>query len=491
MDGRDEVAPSARALDTLRLRSVIVAALGLGGCGARVVDSDGASGATDLPTTTSDSDGGPRGPWACAAPEPIVIDSRATGFLECADEGAIYREEVVPGPWKQSPSAYRCYGEGYGSCAYDEECVDEPGGKCHATGLVCSCVYPRECIDDASCDDRACSALDGACIPSACRSSADCDDGWACGYSVDAQRCDNEAFSPTGALRCHGPMDTCAADIDCPDPDEFCIFVDVAWRCSTREECSVYGRPFTVGGEARVATSREGLSWHTEVPLAPSPVDEHARALLSEHWLAQAQMEHASIAAFARHIMQLLALGAPPALVAEAGVAMDDEVRHARLAYTLASHYAGRALEPGPLACGDVAIDVDFATLAELVFTEGCVAETAAALEATRAAEAAGPELRETLEAIAADEVRHAAHAWKVLRWALSRDPSRARAAVEARLDAMESSLAAPKAEVPSELDALLARHGRPSAADSRRAQYDARVGIIVPIARSVLNARV
>jgi hypothetical protein len=128
-------------------------------------------------------------------------------------------------------------------------------------------------------------------------------------------------------------------------------------------------------------------------------------------------MEHASIASFARFTLQLLALGAPPELVRDAQEAMGDETEHARLAFGLASAFAGRPLGPGPLAIDRALDGFDLATL----IREGCVSETVAAIEAREALEqVTDPAVRPVLETIAEDELRHSTLAWRTLGWVVS-----------------------------------------------------------------------
>jgi hypothetical protein len=132
-------------------------------------------------------------------------------------------------------------------------------------------------------------------------------------------------------------------------------------------------------------------------------------------------MEHASIAAFARFALQLLAAGAPPDLILAAQRAMADETNHARLAFALASAYADRDLGPGPL-CVDRCLDeTDLPGLVATVFAEGCIGETLAAVEAREALEhARDPAVVAVLETIAEDETRHAELAWKTTAWAIA-----------------------------------------------------------------------
>jgi hypothetical protein len=158
------------------------------------------------------------------------------------------------------------------------------------------------------------------------------------------------------------------------------------------------------------------------------PKTEHLsaseRAALAAHWTRLGQMEHASIAAFARFNLQLLSLGAPPELVEDCTRAMADETAHTRLCFEIASAYAGHAVGPGPLdIAGSLAV-TSLPDIVELVVVEGCFGETRAALEALEALDAASdPVIRAAYEQIARDEERHAALAFRFVRWALEREP--------------------------------------------------------------------
>ncbi len=138
-------------------------------------------------------------------------------------------------------------------------------------------------------------------------------------------------------------------------------------------------------------------------------------------WLRDAGYEYTSVASFARAALELMAVGAPAELVRDCHLAALDELRHAEvcaeIAWSLgAAPVAPRAvpaLAPREATWIRVAVDT---------FVEGCVGETLAALVmSTVAAECPDPELRALLEAIAEDEERHAALAWRTLRAALGR----------------------------------------------------------------------
>jgi hypothetical protein len=142
------------------------------------------------------------------------------------------------------------------------------------------------------------------------------------------------------------------------------------------------------------------------------------RAGLATYWLAQAASEHASVASFNRFALQLLALGAPSAMVTEALDAARDEVRHAQLCYGLASRYLGRQVGPGKLDLPRGSIPVEPVVVAVETLRDGCLGESVAselALEASR--HAGDPEVASMLAGIAADEERHAELAWRVVAW--------------------------------------------------------------------------
>jgi hypothetical protein len=225
---------------------------------------------------------------------------------------------------------------------------------------------------------------------------------------------------------CQSAEDRCAGARDCADESPVPV-CDLASGSSARA-CSgggcVDGRPFLVEDAVRLAPVRNSADWRA-VSLAPDvaslSVDE--RAARAARWSRVGQMEHASIAAFARFSMQLLALGAPPELVSDSARAMADETRHAELAFGLASTYAGRALGPGPLDIDAALTAVSLADVVRLTFREGCIGETVATLEAGRALEREDDEVvRGVLTQIIADETRHAELAWRFVQWALHQD---------------------------------------------------------------------
>lgn len=145
---------------------------------------------------------------------------------------------------------------------------------------------------------------------------------------------------------------------------------------------------------------------------------------LARHWAERGTHEHASVAAFARVVLQLVALGAPADLVAAHVVAQADEVRHAEVCFTLASRFAGRPVRAAALPHALAPLSAEPAALLLDTLVGGCVGETLAAARAQAAASRADDdEVREALRGIAEDEARHAALAWRTARWLLGRHP--------------------------------------------------------------------
>jgi hypothetical protein len=185
------------------------------------------------------------------------------------------------------------------------------------------------------------------------------------------------------------------------------------------------------------------------------------RAHLTAHWQHQAEMEHASVAAFARFILELLSLGAPSDLVSAATSALADETAHARLCYALASSYAGQALGPTKLDVTGALGELGASDIVTRAVLEGCVGETLAAIEASEAAShATDKTLREVLSRIAEDEARHAELSWRFVRWALSQGGAELRAVVRSAFRQAKGELVSRSTATRTPLDAELLSHG-------------------------------
>lgn len=204
------------------------------------------------------------------------------------------------------------------------------------------------------------------------------------------------------------------------------------------QRAGVKGRAARVAGMPIVAPTAHTEEWRTHArPPEVATLDPDVAAQLAAGWLTAAQMEHASVASFMALGLQLLALGAPPELVAACNRAALDEIEHARVAFELASAYAQRPLGPAPFpSAGHLSTEGDLSSVALHTFIDGCIAETTAALEAYRASESAGdPVVAAVLRQIADDETRHAELAWSIVGWCV-------RAAGPALVDAFRDIVA-------------------------------------------------
>lgn len=299
---------------------------------------------------------------------------------------------------------------------------------------VCSrgCLTDDECGDDQMC--RCEGEIGGVCVAATCRGDDECVAGYHCAQAED---CGNSG----GTFACQTPQDECVTFHDCEQTG--CI---IDHETSTHRVCKSYGacgRPFLIEAAVRTAPIAFRSDWQEPTTTLPrvAHLTTSERAALAEHWTKMGQMEHASIAAFARFSLQLLALGAPSVLVEDCTRALADETAHTKLCFRLASSYAGRAIGPGPLNV-DRSLEVtSLQEIVELVIAEGCFGETSAALEALEAAEfATDPVIAAAYARIAGDEQRHAELAFRFVAWALERGGDQVRGCVAAACSAPQTS---------------------------------------------------
>jgi len=213
---------------------------------------------------------------------------------------------------------------------------------------------------------------------------------------------------------------------------------------------AIVGRPFTDGDTGRpvLATlTTAGPSW---VERQAPPLSAERDSAAAEAWEQAALGEHASVASFSRHLLDLLAIGsAPPHILEQVATAAADEVRHAAQSLAVASLLRGSSspqVSPGPLPMPAHQPLPSLADLAAAVLDEGCVEETVSAALAIAGHHHSGrdrgsqPEAlaaaRETVMAIAREEAAHAQLAWSTLAWVAERDSS-VLAVVEERLGSL------------------------------------------------------
>ncbi len=372
-------------------------------------------------TTGGDDTGAPACDTVATPADQAFTDPPVPSGFERCNDGILHRLEKRACETPATPDS--CTDNMLGGCMSAADCTDKPNGSCQQdmifggfTESTCSCVYG--CATDEDCGQgQICRcAGDGLglyteCIEAGCTQDSDCPDGELCGLSPDI-------CAPGGFLTaCTTPADLCDGDGACMNPP--CMFQKDHWECAN----AACGRPFVVDCEALVAPVTARDDWRA-VLLTPSPVAPELAAELAAHWTHIGQLEHASVAAFARFVLQLLGVGAPPSLVLAAQQALADEVEHARLAFGLASLYAGAGVGPGPLTipAASTTTTTELAALVDAVIREACVGETLAAFEAREAAaQSEVPAVRAALTKIADDELRHAELGWRFVQWALTR----------------------------------------------------------------------
>ncbi len=142
-------------------------------------------------------------------------------------------------------------------------------------------------------------------------------------------------------------------------------------------------------------------------------------------WLSAGRAEYASVPAFLELAADLHGARAPEVLVDGALAAAADEVRHAALCFTIASHHAGRTLRPRWMpqwsrpsrACASR--PEELARLAVESLEDGVVGEGEAARRALRRADAArDARIAHVHRLIARDEHRHARLGADIVTWA-------------------------------------------------------------------------
>jgi hypothetical protein len=184
------------------------------------------------------------------------------------------------------------------------------------------------------------------------------------------------------------------------------------------------GRQLRRLGRVLLPSLRSSSAW-TTCTVVLDQLEDAPRGV-ADQWRENGKTEHASVAAFARLTLDLMALGAPPTLIAAANQDALDEIRHTELCFSLACALDGKSVSPGPfpeaqrvatlprsrtLALANLAVD----SLVDGALHEGVSARIIARL----AQRCSVPAIRAALKEIAADEGRHAAHGWAVVGWCL------------------------------------------------------------------------
>jgi len=220
----------------------------------------------------------------------------------------------------------------------------------------------------------------------------------------------------------------------------------------------VRGRQLRAFGRVVLPKVQPGAAW-LNPPARPIDQVRDAR-LVAEAWRENGRTEHASVAAFANLTLDLLALGAPEALIRAAQEDALDEIRHTRVCFSLARDLDGEDQSPGPFpqlqgwSFRTRFRRIKLARLAVESLIDGALHEgVSAAVIAKLATRTTIPAIASTLRGLAADEGRHAAHGWDVVEWCLQEGGAAVAAALRGAM------LALPE-EIPAENEPAAAASG-------------------------------
>ncbi len=368
----------------------------------------------------------------CDVSTPVMIGDVDTSTATCTN-GIVHRPGPVHCPNTLAERPQTGPKDWPGTCKLDSECSDAPYGYCGTQGigpLICKygCVTDADCAENQLCQ---CGETIGTCVDATCRSDAECSDGQLCAQFF--RRIGWDCGEPP-QYACQTDADECQWDSDCPREAYNCAVEDGRRTCLPIFPGGACGRPFLVAGAARLAALGASADWcvgstelpgaairgHVEVRASDAPLARSQREYLGQYWAQIGLMEHASIAAFARFTLQLMQLGAPFELVTASQQAALDETRHARDCFSLARGYLDGPVGPQALSMTGALNVSDLDEVLRLVFREGCIGETVAALQACEAlALCEDPAVAAVLRRISADEARHAELAWRFVDWAL------------------------------------------------------------------------
>ena len=266
------------------------------------------------------------------------------------------------------------------------------------------------------------------------------------------------------------------------------------------------GRQIRSRGRILLPPVEQGDAWTGSGLSSSGPIgvvdtdDEDTRRALAAQWRENGRTEHASVAAFARLTLDLMALGAPPDLVADANRDALDEIRHTELCFGLARAIDGSSESPGAfpeaarartlsrsrtLALAQLAVD----SLVDGALHEGVSARIIAKL--ARRCEA--PAIHTILKEIAADEGRHARHGWDVVRWCLAEGGESVAHALEGALRTLPKTMSSPMPDAARdghwERWGIMGEELEAQEHEATRADLERRVGEAIAATRSRQSA--
>jgi len=209
-------------------------------------------------------------------------------------------------------------------------------------------------------------------------------------------------------------------------PDGGC---NIDSSCSTtapENKCEagwVMGRPFSTqnGHVVSKLIQRKASGWAEDLGAETG----HVHMTKAETWRLAGLAEHSSVAAFGRVALELMAVGAPGRLVADAHQAAIDEVKHASRAFSLARLFGKDEVAPSAFPMEpQLQISSNLSEIVKKTLEEGCMSEMVSLARAKEQLLQGGliPEEEIALQLVFHDEAQHAALAWRTVHWALQED---------------------------------------------------------------------
>ncbi|MEZ4442096.1 MAG: ferritin-like domain-containing protein [Polyangiaceae bacterium] len=245
--------------------------------------------------------------------------------------------------------------------------------------------------------------------------------------------------------------------------------------CCYRAYAPMKGRPLRdEAGAARVA------------PLARMASGGHPEG---DAWAEDGALEHAAVAELHRVALALLALGAPPHLVADCLAAAREEVGHASLAFDTA-RALGVHRRPAGLDLHTVVPATSRRALVADSLADGCIGECLGAAELFLAAALTpDPLLRARLARMGREEQRHAELAYAIVAWSLASASTEERPELLALVADQATSVdhALVEARGTALAAAATTRAGRLDATSRRQATRDALALAVRPALHALL----
>ena len=150
-----------------------------------------------------------------------------------------------------------------------------------------------------------------------------------------------------------------------------------------------------------------------------------SKQFIVDSWKKAALGEHASVASFAKLVIQLIAIGAPSHLIKSSLEAAQDELYHAKVCLTVANNLDSTSPQSfGIMEFGlqEMNIPVDTLEILKGAIVEGCLGEGFGTKYAEIAANRAPDKIGNILKKIADDEKRHENFAWEIVKYLTERD---------------------------------------------------------------------